>query len=252
LERTIIVTQLAATAGAGSAPASLAVGGTLAFSHGNTTETYVVLGNSGTNSKLQPTSAGGGASGAAVVYEYTATGNTATLIFDDTVWQLDFAATPRAYKLYATDETSGAPYELAGTFAYTVPVAPATATVTFNTNAAGDTTATVSPATKTITAGGVYGSLPVPVRTNYIFTGWFTAATGGQQIAETTTVATPVTNHTLYAHWTAAGTGGGDGGSGNNNSGGSGGGSGGGGATSAPALALLAALFAIKAVRTRH
>jgi uncharacterized repeat protein (TIGR02543 family) len=248
LARTIIVTQLAAPggAGAGSAPASLAVGGTLAFTHGNTTETYVVLGNSGTNSKLQPVGAGGIASGAAISYEYTATGNTATLIFDDTVWQLNFITAPPAYTLYTTHEDTGEPYELPGTFAYSSPATPpaTTATVTFNTNAAGDTTATVSPAAKTITAGAAYGPLPSPVRSNYIFTGWFTAATGGQQIAETTTVATPAANHVLYAHWTAAGTGGG----GNNNNGG--GGSGGGGAATAPALALLAALFAIKAART--
>jgi uncharacterized repeat protein (TIGR02543 family) len=243
LARTIIVTQLPAAAGT-AAPAALATGATLAFTHGNTTETYTVL----AGNKLQPTGPGGAAAGTPVSYEYTATGNTATLIFDDAVWQLDFGVTPRAYRLCATDETTGAPYEISGVFAYTPPAVPATATVTFNTNAAGDTTATVSPATKTITAGGVYGSLPAPVRTNYIFTGWFTAATGGQQIAETTTVATPVTNHTLYAHWTAAGTGGG----GNNNNGGGGGSGGGsgGGAASAPALALLAALFAIKAAQT--
>jgi uncharacterized repeat protein (TIGR02543 family) len=243
--RTIIVTQLPSAAGT-AAPTALATGATLAFTHGNTTETYTVL----AGNKLQPTGPGGAAAGTPVSYEYTATGNTATLIFDDAVWQLDFAATPRAYRLCATDETTGAPYEISGIFAYTPPSVPATATVTFNTNAAGDTTASVSPATKTITAGAAYGSLPTPVRTGYIFTGWFTAATGGQQIAETTTVATPVTNHTLYAHWTATGTGGG----GNNNNGGGGGSGGGsgGGAASAPALALLAALFAIKAVRTRH
>lgn len=54
--------------------------------------------------------------------------------------------------------------------------------------------------TKIVYYGQLYGSLPVPIRTNYVFDGWFTDSTGGNQI----TVDTPVTaliNQTLYAHW---------------------------------------------------
>ena len=46
--------------------------------------------------------------------------------------------------------------------------------------------------------------LPVsdPTRTDYLFKGWFTAATGGTQVTAATTVAT-TTSHTLYAQWYA-------------------------------------------------
>lgn len=42
------------------------------------------------------------------------------------------------------------------------------------------------------------GSLPTPTRSGYNFDGWYTAATGGIKITETTTVTTDIT---LYAHW---------------------------------------------------
>ena len=45
------------------------------------------------------------------------------------------------------------------------------------------------------------GTLGTPTRTGYTFAGWFTEATGGTQISNTTK--TPVTDTTYYAHWTA-------------------------------------------------
>ena len=50
--------------------------------------------------------------------------------------------------------------------------------------------------------GVAYGTLPTPTRTGHTFDGWYTAATGGSKVTETTT-ATKTTAHTLYAHWTA-------------------------------------------------
>ena len=43
------------------------------------------------------------------------------------------------------------------------------------------------------------GDLAVPTRENYAFAGWFTAAAGGTQITEDSTV---TKSQTLYAHWT--------------------------------------------------
>ena len=48
--------------------------------------------------------------------------------------------------------------------------------------------------------GRTYESLPTPYREGYTFDGWFTAATGGNQIQVGS--ATPYQNTTLYAHWT--------------------------------------------------
>ena len=48
---------------------------------------------------------------------------------------------------------------------------------------------------------GKYGTLPVPVRDNHRFDGWFTEAAGGTQVTADT-VMTETHPHTLYAHWT--------------------------------------------------
>lgn len=59
----------------------------------------------------------------------------------------------------------------------------------------------VTPASKSVTYGQPYGSLPVPVRAGYRFDGWFTAATGGTQVTAETVV-TVTSAQTLYAQWT--------------------------------------------------
>lgn len=46
-----------------------------------------------------------------------------------------------------------------------------------------------------------YGELPVPTRTGYTFSGWFTAQSGGEQITADTIVALEA-DQVLYPHWT--------------------------------------------------
>lgn len=71
----------------------------------------------------------------------------------------------------------------------------ATFTVYFNAN--GGSTPTAS---KSVTYGSTYGTLPTPTRANYIFLGWYTAASGGSKVTSGSTVGI-TTNQTLYAHW---------------------------------------------------
>ncbi|MBE6853873.1 MAG: hypothetical protein E7505_10470 [Ruminococcus sp.] len=52
----------------------------------------------------------------------------------------------------------------------------------------------------TITYSNSYGNLPEPIRENYTFIGWFTAADGGTKVTASTIVTTNK-DHTLYAHW---------------------------------------------------
>lgn len=46
-----------------------------------------------------------------------------------------------------------------------------------------------------------YGALPTPTRTGYTFDGWYTKATGGTKVTDSTTI-TANSSHALYAHWT--------------------------------------------------
>ena len=54
--------------------------------------------------------------------------------------------------------------------------------------------------TNTVTFDSTYGTLPIASRSGYIFQGWFTAASGGTKISNTTKVTT-ASNHNLYAQW---------------------------------------------------
>lgn len=45
-----------------------------------------------------------------------------------------------------------------------------------------------------------YGQLPVPVRSGYVFLGWYTEVDGGTQVTEGTPLVSGQA-HTLYAHW---------------------------------------------------
>lgn len=69
-------------------------------------------------------------------------------------------------------------------------------TVTFHANGG-----TVGTASKTVTNNSTYGTLPTPTRNGYIFDGWFTASSSGQQVIASTVV-NLTANQTLYAHWT--------------------------------------------------
>lgn len=62
---------------------------------------------------------------------------------------------------------------------------------------------TTPTASKSVTYGSAYGTLPTPEKTGQTFGGWFTEASGGTQKTASTTVST-ASNHTLYAHWTGA------------------------------------------------
>ena len=68
-------------------------------------------------------------------------------------------------------------------------------TLTFNANGG-----SVSPGSKTLNYGDVYGDLPTPNRANYAFNGWFTAASGGTRVTDQTKV-TSSDNITIYAQW---------------------------------------------------
>ena len=69
--------------------------------------------------------------------------------------------------------------------------------VTFNANGG-----SVSTASKSVTYGSTYGTLPTPTRTGHTFNGWYTAASGGTKVTSSTTTSSS-SDHTLYAHWTA-------------------------------------------------
>lgn len=69
----------------------------------------------------------------------------------------------------------------------------AVVTVAFNPNGG-----TVDQTLRTYADGSAYGTLPVPTREDGTFLGWFTAATGGKEIAANSKVAGSLT---LYAHW---------------------------------------------------
>ena len=58
-----------------------------------------------------------------------------------------------------------------------------------------------STASKSVSVGGTYGTLPTPTApSGYAFDGWFTASTGGSKVTSSTRV-TATSNHTLYARY---------------------------------------------------
>lgn len=66
-------------------------------------------------------------------------------------------------------------------------------TVRFNANGGN-----VSPSTKVVFQNDAIGEMPQPRRWGYDFSGWHTAAIGGSQVIESTTI---TASQTLYAHW---------------------------------------------------
>lgn len=59
---------------------------------------------------------------------------------------------------------------------------------------------TVEPTQKTITLGSSMGDLPVPLRDNYDFAGWYTKEAGGAPVTDLT-LFTGELSQTLYARW---------------------------------------------------
>ena len=73
-----------------------------------------------------------------------------------------------------------------------------TCVVTFNANGG-----SISTSNKVVIYDWTYGTLPIPTRIGYTFSGWYTDASGGTLVSETTTV-TNEKDHVLYAHWSPA------------------------------------------------
>ena len=92
---------------------------------------------------------------------------------------------------------SGGAYTPSATSSATITVyarcTPIPYTLTYNANGG-----SVSPASKTINYNDEYGDFPTPTREGYVFTGWYTTATGNTK-ATTTTKITKDT--TIFAHW---------------------------------------------------
>ena len=74
---------------------------------------------------------------------------------------------------------------------------PVSYTVTYHANGG-----KVSTASKPVSYGSTYGTLPTPVRTGYQFTGWYTAKKGGTQI-KADSVMKQTKGQTIYAQWKA-------------------------------------------------
>lgn len=73
-----------------------------------------------------------------------------------------------------------------------------TYTITFNAQGG-----TVHPSEKTVTYDGLYGELPLPVRTGYVFGGWWTASAGTGLLVSAESIMTNASNQILSAAWTA-------------------------------------------------
>lgn len=71
-------------------------------------------------------------------------------------------------------------------------ITPMTYTIVFNANGGNNNTS------ETLRYGIALGTLPIPTRAGYTFTGWYTAASGGSLISTATTVSADAT---YYAHW---------------------------------------------------
>ena len=69
--------------------------------------------------------------------------------------------------------------------------------VTFNANGG----ESVNPGSKTVKYNSTYGTLATATKAGYTLDGWYTSASGGTKITESTKV-TITADQTLYAHWT--------------------------------------------------
>lgn len=86
-------------------------------------------------------------------------------------------------------------HQLETTFTLSKKSCTTTKTVRLNANGG-----KASPASKVVTCGKTYGTLPTPTRTGYDFDGWYTRQSSGIKVDKNTSVGTnPPT--TLYAHW---------------------------------------------------
>jgi len=65
----------------------------------------------------------------------------------------------------------------------------------------------VSPSNRELFKGDAYGILPVPVREDYYFDGWYTEINGGDRVSSNNEA---IEDRTIYAHWTKDSKGGND------------------------------------------
>jgi len=93
--------------------------------------------------------------------------------------------------------TTKAPDKSHTLYAHWTEVAPKKVTVTFDASGGKP-----SPASKSITPGTAYGTLPTVTKDKYKFEGWFTSTKSGTKVTSSTKA--PDKSHTLYAHWTNA------------------------------------------------
>lgn len=115
----------------------------------------------------------------------------------------EIARTGYTFKGWRLDSTSGTQYNAGASinilkdskmYAY---FTPNNYTVYFNANGGN----TPNPSSKTVTYYSTYGTLASVSRTGYTFNGWYTSASEGTQITDSTKVSI-TSNQTLYAHWT--------------------------------------------------
>ena len=118
-----------------------------------------------------------------------------TTITEGNSFTPSYVTAPTGY--YASSKDSGVTKVTgAGTFhAY---YKPNSYIVTFNANGGSCDTAS-----KSVTYGGTYGTLPIPSRTGYTFDGWNTMQNGSGTTVKSNDTYTIAGTQTLYAQWTA-------------------------------------------------
>ena len=90
----------------------------------------------------------------------------------------------------------------AGNVAVSLKFTSNTYTISFNYNkpTTDGTIGNTGTTNKAVTFNSTYGTLPAPTLNGYAFAGWYTAATNGTKVSDTTKYTT-AGNSTLYAHW---------------------------------------------------
>ena len=86
--------------------------------------------------------------------------------------------------------------ELINNFAYDTGRLAFVSKITFDANGG-----MVSEASRTVEIGTTVGILPIPTRTDYVFDGWFTAASGGTEINSNMVVTSEMGDFDIFAHW---------------------------------------------------
>ena len=109
----------------------------------------------------------------------------------------DYSSDAEKGRVIRQNPSAGTSVKAGTTVAITVGSGPKTVSLTVFFNANGGS---VSTASKSLVQNGTYGNLPVPTRDYYRFDGWYTSASDGTKVTESTTVSA-ANDHTLYAHW---------------------------------------------------